>query len=214
MAGNCQLAHEIGEAPSRSLLVGCDRGGAGGVVSGSLANLGGAADPALGQFADVVEEDRLLRRVQVSRILGDLGQEGVRHQNGGFVLVAGGRIAQQGGDIDLQGTGEAIQRGEGWHSLAILDLRDIGTRNAHACGELALRQVAHVAQIADRRGHLQATLGARSGFRDERNGGFDRGLFGQQRLLAASAAIGRCAELHQLAGIATKYFALRGWDRL
>jgi len=214
MAGSCQPAHEIGEAPSRSLLVGCGRGGAGGFASGALADLSGAADAALGQFSNVVEEDRLLRRVQVSGVLGDLGQERVRHQNSGFVLVAGGRVAEQGGDIHLQGAGEAIERGQRRHSLAVLNLGDVGAGNAHACGELPLRQVADVPQVADGRGYLQSAFGARSRLRDERDGGFDLGLFGQQGLLAAAAAVGRCAELHQFAGFATKYFALRGRDRL
>ena len=42
-------------------------------------------------------------------VLGDLGQEGVVEQDGSLVAMAGGRVAQQGGDVDLEGAGEAVE---------------------------------------------------------------------------------------------------------
>jgi hypothetical protein len=46
-------------------------------VRGPGDGLGGAAGVALGQLADVVQEDGLLRRGEVFGVLGDLGEEGV-----------------------------------------------------------------------------------------------------------------------------------------
>ncbi len=66
-----------------------------------LSALRGLARVALGQFADVVEEDRLLRRGEVRGVLGDLGEEGVGGEHGRLFLVAGGGVAEQGGDVDL-----------------------------------------------------------------------------------------------------------------
>ncbi len=92
-------------------------------------------------------------------VLGNLGQERIVQEDGGLVAVTGRSVAKQRGDIYLQGTSETVERGEGRHRLAILDLRDIGAWYPHACGELALRQVADVAEIA----HGGSDLGARLG---------------------------------------------------
>jgi len=163
----------------------------------------------------VVEEDRLLGRVQVSGVAGDLGQEGVAHEDGGFFLMARGRVAEQGGDIDLESAGEAVERGQRRHSLAVLDLRDVGAGNAHARGELALREIPDVTQIAHGGSYLQAAFGgAGCGLGYERDCGFKLGLLGQQGLLAAAADVGRRAVLHELARLATKDFSFSGRDSL
>ncbi len=78
-------------------------------------------------------------------VLGDLGQEWIVEQNGGFVTMTGGRVAEQGGDIDLEGAGEAIEGGQGRHRLAVLDLGDISAWHSHAGSKLALGEVADVA---------------------------------------------------------------------
>ena len=102
----------------------------------------------------MVEEDGALQVVELRGVHGDLGEERVGHEDRGLVAMARVGIAQQGGDIDLEGLGETIERGQGRHGLAILDLRDVGAGNAHAGGELPLREISHVAQIANRGGYL------------------------------------------------------------
>ena len=96
----------------------------------------------------MVEEDGALEGVELRGIGRDLGEEGVGHENGRLVAMTGGGVAQQGGDIDLQGLGEASERGERGHGLAVLDLRDVGAGHVHTGGELTLREIADVAQIA------------------------------------------------------------------
>ena len=71
-----------------------------------LSELAGAA---LGELADVVEEDRLLRHGEMRGVLRDLGEEGIGHEHGGLILMARGRVAEQGGDVDLEGAREAIK---------------------------------------------------------------------------------------------------------
>ena len=110
------------------------------------------------EFANVVEEDRALQVVELRGVRGDLGEEGIGHEDRGLVAMARVGVAQQGGDVDLKGPGEAVERGEGRHGLAVLDLRDVGARDAHAGGELPLREIAHVAQIANGGGDLQAAF--------------------------------------------------------
>ena len=64
--------------------------------------LGGAA-AAGGQLANVVEEDRALQGVELRGVRGDLGEERIGHEDRGLVRVAGGGVAQEGGDVDLEG---------------------------------------------------------------------------------------------------------------
>jgi hypothetical protein len=176
--------------------------------------LGCAAGVALRQLADVVDEDRLLRGGEVLGVLGDLGEERISGQDGGLVLVAARGVAEQGGDIDLERAGKAVERRERGHRLAILDLRDVGARDAHAAGKLALREVADVAEVADSGSYLDfsgTSLGR--GFRDESDGGLGLDLLRQQGLLAAAAGLGRGAELHELAVVAPQDLAVRGCHR-
>ena len=114
----------------------------------------GGATTAGGELANVIEKDRALQVVELRGVHGDLGEERVGHKDRGLVAMARVGVAQQGGDVDLKGTGEAVERGEGRHGLAILDLRDVGSGDAHAGCELPLREVAHVAQIANGGGYL------------------------------------------------------------
>ena len=88
--------------------------------------------------------------------------------------MARGGVAEQGGDIDLQGAGEAIERGQGRHGLAVLDLGDVGARDAHARGELPLREIADVAEIAHGGGDLKAVRRA-AGCGDECEAGLGAG---------------------------------------
>ena len=124
--------------------------------------LGGSA-AAGGELADVVEEDGTLEGVELGGVSCDLGQERVGHEHGGLVGVAGGGVVQQGRDIHLKGAGEAIERGERGHGLAVLDLGDIGAGNAHAACELTLAEVADVAEIAHGGGDLEALVGVFEG---------------------------------------------------
>ena len=123
-------------------------------------------------------------------VLGYLGQEGIVEQDGGLVAVTGGRVAEQGGDVDLEGASEAIERGQGGHRLAVLDLGDVGARHAHASGELALGEIADVAKIAHGGGNLRARVwGIGCGFKNQCDGGLDFWGLGQQGLLAATAGV-------------------------
>ena len=63
-----------------------------------------------GEFANVVEEDRPLKVVELRYVGRNLGEEGVVHEDGRLVAVARFGIAKQGGDVDLEGSCEAIQR--------------------------------------------------------------------------------------------------------
>jgi hypothetical protein len=160
------------------------------------------------QLADVVEEDGPLQRVQLRGVVGDLGEEGIGHENGGLIAVAIVGVAQQGGDIDLKSAGQPVKRRKRRHGLAVLDLGDVGAGNAHASGQLTLRQVAHVAQVANGCGYLYtALLGCCRG--DESEWGWSWfGLLDLEAFVAAAAQrIGR-PELHQTAMIATQYLTL------
>jgi hypothetical protein len=110
--------------------------------------LGGAATTG-GELANVVEEDGTLEVVELRGVHGNLGEEGIRHEDGSLVAMARVGVSQEGGDVDLKGAGEAIERRQGRDGLAIFDLGDVGTGNAHAGGELPLREIAHVAQVAN-----------------------------------------------------------------
>jgi hypothetical protein len=98
----------------------------------------GRAAASGGELANVIEEDGALESVELRGVGRDLGEEGVGHENGRLVAMAGGGVAQQGGDVDLQGPGEAIERGERGHGFAVLDLRDVGAGHVHASGQLTL----------------------------------------------------------------------------
>jgi hypothetical protein len=113
-----------------------------------------SATTAGSEFANVVEEDRALQVVELRGVHGDLGEEGIGHEDRGLVAMARVGVTQEGGDVDLKSTGEAVERGEGRHCLAVLDLRDVGSGYAHAGGELPLREVAHVAQVSNGGGYL------------------------------------------------------------
>ncbi len=105
----------------------------GGVASSRRRGLGGATTSG-GEFADVVEEDRALEGVELRGVGRDLGEEGVRHEDGGLVAMAGVGVAQQGRDVDLECPGETIQGGQGRHGFAVLDLGDVGARHVHPGG--------------------------------------------------------------------------------
>ena len=115
--------------------------------------LGGTAT-AGGELANVIEEDGALEVVELRGVHGDLGEEGIGHEDRGLVAMARVGVAQQGGDIDLEGSGKTIERGQRGHGLAVLDLRDVSAGDAHAGCQLTLREIAHVAQIANGCGNL------------------------------------------------------------
>jgi hypothetical protein len=161
----------------------------------------------------VVQEDRLLRRGEMRGELGDLGEEGVGHEDGGLVLVARGRVAKQGGDVDLEGAREAIERGQGRHGLAVLDLGDVGARDVHARGELPLREIADAAEITDGRGDLDAFGAGSIGLGDDGDG-LNFGQIREQRLPALAADVVSGAELYELAVLATKDLAFSNCDDL
>ena len=48
-----------------------------------------------GEFANVVQEDGALQSVELRGVDGDLGEEGVGHENGRLVAMAGVGVAQQ-----------------------------------------------------------------------------------------------------------------------
>ena len=114
----------------------------------------GRATTAGGELANVVEEDRTLQVVELRGVHGDLGEEGIGHEDRGLVAMARVGVSQEGGDVDLKGAGEAVERGEGRHGLAVLDLRDVGSGDTHAGCKLPLREIAHVAQVANGGGYL------------------------------------------------------------
>jgi len=160
------------------------------------------------ELAYVVEEDGALQSVELRRVSGDLSEERVGHQNRCLVAVPRGGVAEQGGDIHLQRLSQSVERGEGWHSLAILDLRDVSARHVHACRELPLRKIAYMAKITNCRGDLKAVMG-----------GCGRGDDGQryrcrfwfldlERFVAAAAHRVDCAELHQTAVVAAQDLTL------
>ena len=175
-----------------------------------LLELGQLAGASLSQFADVVQKDRLLRGVEVRGVLRDLREERIGQQHRGLVLVASRRVAQQGGDIHLQRLGQTVQRAQRRHRLAVLDLGDVGTWHAHTGGELPLREVAHVTQVAHSAGYLETAffLRRRATLGHQGNRWNRLGLFREYRLLATPAHIGHRAILRQRAVYALKYLTL------
>jgi hypothetical protein len=91
------------------------------------------------ELANVVEEDGALQVVELRGVHGDLGEEGVGHENRCLVAMARVGVSQESGDIDLKGPGQTVERREGRHCFAVLNLRNVGARDAHAGGELPLR---------------------------------------------------------------------------
>ena len=130
----------------------------------------GRAFAAGGELADVVEEDRPLQRVELRSVVRDLSQEGIVHEDGGLIPVAIAGIAKEDRDIDLESVCQARKRGQGRHRLAVFDFGDVGAGDIHASRELALREVANVPQITNRRGYLKLSVGGRGGG-DEHKGG-------------------------------------------
>ncbi len=161
-----------------------------------------------GQFANVIKEDRLLQRVELGDIGCDLGEEGIGREHRCLVAMAGVGVTQKGGYIHLERTCQAIERREGRHSLAVLDLRDVGTGHAHAPGKLTLREIAHLAKLANGVGDLQTAFFFLRG----RDYGKWRRLglwkFNLQAFVAAAAQCVGCAELHEAAVVATEHLPL------
>jgi len=168
----------------------------------------GRAAPACSEFANVVKEDRALQVVELRGVHGDLGEEGVGHEDRCLVAMTRVGVSQQSGDVDLKGPGEAIERGQGRHGLAVLDLRDVGAGDAHAGCELPLREVAHVAQISNGGGHLQAAFYSYGWGYECQRGWSWFGLLDLEAFVAAAAQSVRCPELHQAAMIATQNLTL------
>src|SRR3981081_2201365 len=73
----------------------------------------GSATTAGSELANVVEEDGALQVVELRGVHGDLGEEGIGHEDRGLVAMARVGISQEGGDVDLKGSGWTVQRGEG-----------------------------------------------------------------------------------------------------
>ncbi len=147
-------------------------------------------------------------------VLGDLCEEGIIEQKGGFIAVPGGGIAEQGGDIDLQGAGQAIQGREGGHGLAILDLGDVGSRNGHASGKLTLGEITHVTEVAHGGGNLWTCFGdIRGSFHHQCDGGLNLWRLWQERLLAPPTGVRSGAELYQFAGFTADDLACGLLDR-
>src|SRR5438552_9550169 len=87
----------------------------------------GCATTAGGELANVVEEDGTLQVVELRGVHGDLGEEGIVHEDRGLVAMARGGVAQQGGDAVLEGRGGVVERGEGWDGLAVREHQSVGT---------------------------------------------------------------------------------------
>ena len=69
----------------------------------------GGTTTASSEFANVVEEDRALEVVELRGVHGDLGEEGIGHEDRGLVAMARVGVSQEGGDVDLEGLGEAVE---------------------------------------------------------------------------------------------------------
>ena len=131
----------------------------------------GCATTASGEFANVIEEDGALEVVELSGVHGDLGEEGIGHEDRSLVAMACVGVAQQGGDIDLKCFGKPVERRQGRHGFAVLDFRDISAGHAHAGSELPLREIAHVAQIANGCCYLQSAFSSDGcGYECQRSG--------------------------------------------
>jgi hypothetical protein len=168
----------------------------------------GCAAAAGGELANVVEEDGALELVELRGVHGDLSEEGIGHEDRGLVAMARVGVSQEGGDVDLKGAGQAIERRQGRYSLAVLDLRDVGAGNAHAGGELPLREIAHVAQVANGGGYLKSAFCCWGRGDDCERSGSWFGLLDLEGFVAAAAQSVRCPKLHQTAMITTQDLTL------
>jgi hypothetical protein len=173
-----------------------------------MRRLRGSALAADGEFADLVQEDRLLGGVEMLRMLRNLGKERIGDQHRRLVLVACACIAQKDGDVHLQRTRQTVERGERRHRLAVLNLGDIGAGNAHSPGELPLREIAHATQIAHSRCYLYATLRCGSGWNKSQRSGHGLRLLHLKRSAAAPACARGAAELNETAAVTTKDLSL------
>lgn len=127
-------------------------------AEGQRTCLGGAFS-AGSQLANVVQEDRALQCVELGGVVRDLRKEGVGHENGGLILVAVIRIAEQDRDVHLQGVRQARERGERRHGLGILDLRNVSAGYVHASRKLTLGKIADMSQIANGSCDLELSIG-------------------------------------------------------
>jgi hypothetical protein len=171
-------------------------------VSRCARGLGGTT-ASRSQLANVIKEDGALQLVELRGVHRDLGEEWIGHEDRSLVAMASVGVAQQSGDVDLEGTGEAIEGRQGRHGLAVFDLGDVGAWYSHTGCELTLREIAHVAQVANGVGYLQAAfLGC--GWGNQRQWCGSRfGLFDLEAFVAAAAQRIGCPELHQTAVVAT-----------
>ena len=105
-----------------------------------------------------------------------------------LVMLAVARVMQQVAHVHFERRRQPLQRGQGRHRLAVLDLRDVGAGHLHPAGKLPLRKIAAAPGIAHRARHLQTAL-FRLGLLSSRGRGrHDRfGLFHLQGLVAPPA---------------------------
>lgn len=160
------------------------------------------------QFPNVIEEDGALQSVELRGVSCDLGEERVGHQNGRLVAMASVGVAEQGRDIDLQGSGETIQRRESRHCLSVLDLGDVGAWDVHARGELALGQIANVTKVANRSSDLKSAFLFRLGWNESEWGSDRFGNLNLEGFAAAPAERAGGAKLHQAAIVTTQNLTL------
>lgn len=105
--------------------------------------------------------------------------------------------------MNLERIGQPLQGRQRWYGASVLDLGDVGAWHLHPAGELALAQVAAMAQIAHGASDLRAA-GFLDRFGDEDGAGRDgNGRLGFERLFAATAGCAGCAELNETAMVAT-----------
>ncbi len=135
----------------------------------------------------MIKEDRTLQIVELRGVHGDLGEKRIGHEDRGLVAMARVGVSQEGGDVDLKCPGEAIERREGRHCFAVLDLRDVGAGDAHASSELPLREIAHMAQVANGGGYLQAAFDCYGCGDESQRGGSRFGLFNLEAFVTAAA---------------------------
>jgi len=86
---------------------------------------------------------------------GDLGQEWIGEDACDFLVANAARIAHQLRDVHTQSQRQALERTQRRDRLAVLDLRNIGSRHLHPAGELTLAQMTSAANLAHLPSHLQ-----------------------------------------------------------
>ena len=160
------------------------------------------------QLPNMVQEDGTLQGVELRGVSRDLGEERIRHKDSRLVTMAGIGIAKQGRDVNLQSFRQTIQGGEGRHCLAVLDLGDVGAGDVHACSELTLRQVAYVAQVANRGCYLKTTLLLGLGWDEGERCWCKFRLVNLEGLAASPAECVGGAELYQAAIVTTQNLTL------